>query len=78
MDNQEQTVNILGLTQYKIKSFIYSIAIKQSNTLPVVGLPTSHCISSHFDPYFFKYSSSSFLDKSALLKYFLDGCYKEN
>jgi hypothetical protein len=60
MDYQEHTVNILGLAQYKVKRFIYNAATKESNTLPVVGLPTSDCISSHFDPYFFTYSSSSF------------------
>jgi hypothetical protein len=32
MDNQKQTVNILGLAQYKIKRFIYN-AVKSKATL---------------------------------------------
>jgi hypothetical protein len=51
---------------------------KKVSYLPVAGFPTYDCISSPFDPYFFKYSSSSFSAKSDLLKYFLDDCYKED
>lgn len=51
---------------------------KKVNYLPVAGLPMSDCISSAFDPYFFKYSSSSFSAKTDLLKYFLDGSYKKD